>query len=305
MTKNEKGTATPTVSIGMPVYNGAKYIRKAIDSLLSQTFNDFELIISDNASTDSTESICQEYVKKDSRIRYFRQSENMGGGWNFRFVFEEAKGTYFMWAAADDMWSPDWIKRLLDNFSDDVCISFGKIVVIGINDQILTQYSPIHLSSIKLVRLAQFFLWNSAWKANLFYGLYKRSILTANKTDFFRVWNNRWAGADDNRPIFLALQYGRLENDFTACYFKREHPGSTAYQVSSSSFLVKLLNTALPYKTILVHCWFLSIPSKWDVKIMILAILPIDIIRVMITIYKNAFSQFLKKSRFLRLRSRY
>ncbi|WP_126455646.1 glycosyltransferase family 2 protein [Sulfuriflexus mobilis] len=305
MTKNEKGIVTPTVSIGMPVYNGAEYIRKAIDSLLSQTFNDFELIISDNASSDSTEYICQEYVKNDSRIRYFRQPENMGGEWNFRFVFEEAKGTYFMWAAADDMWAPDWIKRLLDNFSEGVCISFGKIVVIGVDDQILTQYHPMQLNSNKLVRLAQFFLWNSAWKANLFYGLYKRSILTENKTEFFSVWNNRWVGADDNRPIFLALQFGRLENDSTACYFKRDHPDSAAYQVSSSSFYMKLLHTAFPYKTILLHCWFLCIPSKWDVKIMLLATLPIDIIRVMATTYKNAFSHLLRKNRLLRRKSRY
>jgi glycosyltransferase involved in cell wall biosynthesis len=293
MTQNEKEKASPYVSIGMPVYNGAKYIRKALDSLLTQTFDDFEIIISDNASTDSTESICQEYLQRDSRIRYIRQPENMGGAWNFRFVFEEARGTYFMWAAADDMWSPDWVERLLDNFSEDVCVSFGKIVVIGINDQVLAKYRPMHLSSIKLVRLAQFFLWNSAWKTNLIYGIYKRSILTANRMDFFRVWNNRWVGADDNRPIFFALQFGRLGNDLTACYFKRDHADSEAYKVPASSFPAKLLHAAFPYRTILLRCWFLSIPSKWDVKLMLLAVLPMDIIRVMLVNYRNAFSRLL------------
>ena len=104
----------PKVSIGMPVYNGEEYIRKALDSLLAQTFTDFELIISDNASTDETEAICREYMKKDSRIRYVRQVENRGGGANFKFVLDEAQGEYFMWAAHDDIRSPNFLSVNLD-----------------------------------------------------------------------------------------------------------------------------------------------------------------------------------------------
>ena len=96
-------TAVPAaVSIGMPVYNGEKYIREALDSLLGQSFTGFELIISDNASTDGTEAICQQYAAKDSRIRYVRQPVNLGALDNFTFVLDEARGGYFMWAAADD-----------------------------------------------------------------------------------------------------------------------------------------------------------------------------------------------------------
>ena len=68
----------PMVSIGMPIYSGERYIREALDSLLAQTFTDFELIISDNASSDRTESICREYAERDARIIYFRQEENIG-----------------------------------------------------------------------------------------------------------------------------------------------------------------------------------------------------------------------------------
>ncbi|MEI6268153.1 MAG: glycosyltransferase [Methylococcaceae bacterium] len=92
----------PTVSIGMPVYNGAEYIREALDSLLAQTFTDFELIISDNASNDTTQEICQKYAEQDSRIRYIRQSTNMGAMPNFTFVLHEARAEYFMWATHDD-----------------------------------------------------------------------------------------------------------------------------------------------------------------------------------------------------------
>ena len=87
----------------MPVFNGEKFIKNAIDSILSQTFKNFELIISDNASTDSTSKICEEYALKDNRIRYFRQSQNFGAVKNFQFVLEQAKCEYFMWTAADDI----------------------------------------------------------------------------------------------------------------------------------------------------------------------------------------------------------
>jgi glycosyltransferase involved in cell wall biosynthesis len=103
---------TPKVSIGMPVFNGEPFIREALDSLLAQTFTDFELIISDNASTDATEDICREYLAKDDRIRYIRQTENLGASQNFQFVLGEAIGQYFMWAAADDLQKPTFVEKL-------------------------------------------------------------------------------------------------------------------------------------------------------------------------------------------------
>jgi glycosyltransferase involved in cell wall biosynthesis len=103
----------PTVSIGMPAFNGEGCIKQAIDSLLSQTFTDFELIISDNASSDGTEKICRAYASSDKRIRYFRQSQNMGAAANFKFVLEQAKADYFMWAAVDDVWRENFITACL------------------------------------------------------------------------------------------------------------------------------------------------------------------------------------------------
>ncbi len=101
----------PKVSIGLPVYNGGKFIRKRLETLLSQTFTDFELIISDNASTDSTSEICKKFEKKDKRIRYIRQESNMGAVWNFNFVLKEARCDYFVWASADDLWHTDFLKK--------------------------------------------------------------------------------------------------------------------------------------------------------------------------------------------------
>lgn len=111
-------TNTPLITIGMPVFNGAETLAAAIESIIGQTLTDFELIISDNCSTDSTADICLKYADQDSRIYYFRQDRNIGACPNFRYVLEQARAKYFSWAAADDVRSPDFFEnniRFLDS----------------------------------------------------------------------------------------------------------------------------------------------------------------------------------------------
>lgn len=103
----------PTASIGVPVYNGENTIGRALDSLLAQTYGDLEIVISDNASTDRTGQICRQYAEKDRRIRYMRQEQNLGPVPNFEQVLHAARGSYFMWAAADDKWSPAYLERMI------------------------------------------------------------------------------------------------------------------------------------------------------------------------------------------------
>jgi glycosyltransferase involved in cell wall biosynthesis len=100
----------PTVSIGVPIFNAEISLCAALESLLSQTFNDFEIIISDNSSFDKTENICRSYLAKDKRIKYYRQIKNIGAEANFLFVLEKSVGKYFMWAAADDVRSNNFIE---------------------------------------------------------------------------------------------------------------------------------------------------------------------------------------------------
>lgn len=95
----------------MPLYNAERYVREALDALLAQDYENFELIISDNASTDETERICREYAARDPRVRYHRAERNMGAVWNFRRVFELSRGEYFMWAAFDDLRAPQYLSR--------------------------------------------------------------------------------------------------------------------------------------------------------------------------------------------------
>lgn len=104
----------PRVSIGLPVHNGERYLSKAIDALLAQSFTDFELIISDNASTDGTEEICRRYQALDGRIRYFRQPVNIGAAANHNFVVERARGEYFKWASHDDLYGRDLLLRCVE-----------------------------------------------------------------------------------------------------------------------------------------------------------------------------------------------
>ena len=103
----------PILTIGMPVFNEQNYIAKAIESLLAQTYKDFILIISDNASTDRTPKISNYYAAQDNRIIYIRHSKNRGAFFNFKCVLEKAKTPFFMWASGHDMWHPQFIEKLL------------------------------------------------------------------------------------------------------------------------------------------------------------------------------------------------
>lgn len=96
----------PRVSIGLPVYNGERYLASAITSILDESFTDLELVICDNASTDTTESICREFAARDHRVRYFRRAENAGAGANFTSTFRLSRGEFFRWHSHDDLADP-------------------------------------------------------------------------------------------------------------------------------------------------------------------------------------------------------
>ena len=103
-----------SVTIGMPVCNGERFLRQALDCWLAQDLRGFQLIISDDASTDSTPAICREYAASDPRIRYLRSERNRGAVWNFNYVFGLAETEFFAWAAQDDWWDPTFLRRCID-----------------------------------------------------------------------------------------------------------------------------------------------------------------------------------------------
>jgi glycosyltransferase involved in cell wall biosynthesis len=109
----------PTLSIGLPVFNGERYLEHALESLLAQSFGDFELILSDNASTDRTETICRSVAARDPRVLYVRNRSNIGAAPNFNQVFRLSSGRYFKWAAHDDVCGPDLARRCLEVLEGD------------------------------------------------------------------------------------------------------------------------------------------------------------------------------------------
>jgi glycosyltransferase involved in cell wall biosynthesis len=112
--KPTNAMSRPRVSIGMPVYNGANYLLRSVQSLLAQDYEDFELIISDNGSSDETEPICHELAGGDCRIRYFRNEINRGAAWNYNNVFRLARGEFFKWAAHDDECHPTMFRGCVE-----------------------------------------------------------------------------------------------------------------------------------------------------------------------------------------------
>jgi glycosyltransferase involved in cell wall biosynthesis len=127
----------PLVSIGLPVYNGGRYLAEAIESILSQTYRHFELIIRDNASTDDTEQICRRFAALDHRIRYFRNAANLGLSRNFNLTAERASGKYFRWAACDDHIAPEYLARCVEALEADatIVLCHSQVRVIGENGE--------------------------------------------------------------------------------------------------------------------------------------------------------------------------
>ena len=170
------------VSIGLPTYNRAGTIQQTIDTLLAQTYRNFELIISDNASTDETEKICEEYAARDSRIRYIRQKENIGAAANFNFVLQEARGEYFMWACDDDLWEPDFIHDLVDLHTKNkqAVVSFCAFDNIAFSGEVLKCGEPVlfpeHETLNTYHRFKKFLLYKGGGN-NYVYGIFKKTYL--------------------------------------------------------------------------------------------------------------------------------
>ena len=138
-------TPQPLVSIGMPVYNGSSYLRVAIDSLLAQTLDDFEIVISDNASEDDTQQICEEYVARDDRVKYSRVAENLGALPNFNRVWELSSGKYFKWASHDDWISPRYLEKCVEAMEadDGIALAYGQMCRIdGEDNTKVLVYAP-------------------------------------------------------------------------------------------------------------------------------------------------------------------
>jgi glycosyltransferase involved in cell wall biosynthesis len=133
----------PIISIGLPVYNGERFLRHALESIIEQSFSNIELIISDNASTDETANICKEFAMRDARIRYMRQAENIGAMRNWNYVAKQARGKYFKWSSASDYSAPDMLASCFDAMEADqsVILCYGQTCLVDQETGKLTEYT--------------------------------------------------------------------------------------------------------------------------------------------------------------------
>jgi glycosyltransferase involved in cell wall biosynthesis len=185
VTSAQPQSHNPRVSIGLPVFNGERYLKFALDSTLAQTFEDFELIICDNASTDATQAIALEFASRDPRIRYHRNDTNLGVNANHNLSFELAKGEYFRWAGSDDVCAPTMLEqyvRFLDGHPDYI-LCYGRTQLIDENGSLLKEYDDgLDLQFDRpCKRLSQ--LLYQLQMVNVTYGLIRASAL--RKTDLF------------------------------------------------------------------------------------------------------------------------
>jgi glycosyltransferase involved in cell wall biosynthesis len=213
-------TTPPRVTVGMPVFNGERFLSEALDSALAQTFGDFEIVISDNASTDATEQICRSYAARDSRVRYFRSDINRGAAWNHNRVFELARGEYFKWWSHDDLCAPEFLQECVAVLDGDpgVVLCFPRAQIIDAERQPVTEHAVAAMTRIDSPRAHERFhgvICPPHWCFQV-YGLARAAVLRETQL----IGN--YAGSDRVLLADLALQ-GRFHEIPRTLFFNREH----------------------------------------------------------------------------------
>ena len=236
------GGQGPRVSIGMPVYNAERYLEEALDSLLGQTYEDFELIISDNASTDRTEGICRSRASEDDRIRYIRNRMNYGVINNFNQVLRISSGEYFKWAASDDVCGPDYLRRAIEVLDSDPSVVLVWARTVGIDGSGRRVDLPAELSDLNsqesvyshdpVVRFRRL-MRHPWWVDGPFYGVIRAEVL---KT---RLHPNHMSG-DQILLTELSL-LGRFFEIPDVTFFSRVHPEKTS-RVSTLAARAQILD---------------------------------------------------------------
>jgi glycosyltransferase involved in cell wall biosynthesis len=210
----------PLVTIGMPTYNGQEYISIALDALLSQSYSQFEIIISDDASTDKTQQICQEYATRDERIHFIKQNRNLGFVKNFNYVLDKAKGDYFMWAGQDDLWDKNFVATLLELLQNNpnTVLAMSNFQNIHEGKKYFV-YKKTHFNNTwsKYKTLIHFL---KTTNLSYFYGLYKTSAL--KKAGGYHADSRPIAKSSDYVTIFRTLLDGKMVYTKEILFFKRD-----------------------------------------------------------------------------------
>jgi glycosyltransferase involved in cell wall biosynthesis len=208
----------PLISIGMPVFNGGKHLKEAITTTLKQTYSNFELIISDDNSTDNSSKIISNYSKKESRIKFFKQKQNIGSIANFNFVLSKARGEFFTWFAQDDIHDKDFLFKLQANIKKTKSVlAMSDYRNFKDNKFYKIYNTPKFLNEDSNKSLSYFF---NTVNLSFFYGLYKTRVLKkigGYHTDF------RWYfQSSDFLTIIKTLLKGKFVFIDEVLFFKRD-----------------------------------------------------------------------------------
>ncbi|MFC9692429.1 glycosyltransferase family 2 protein [Kribbella sp. NPDC056951] len=215
----------PRLSIGLPVYNGEEYLAQSLDAVLGQTYTDFELILSSNASTDGTDDICREYAARDERITFYRQDRNVGAAPHHDFVFQKSHGELFKWASGDDLWGRDLVAKCIDllDANPDAVLTHTYTAAIDGEDNIIQALEyPLHTDAVEAPERLRSQLRDAdlpgAIQADDFYGVIRSDVLRKVKP------HGSFYHADQ---VFMAelVLHGRFLEVPEWLYFRRHHDG--------------------------------------------------------------------------------
>ena len=245
MTSSDRPATTsangaPFVSVGLPVYNGARFLAETLDSHLAQTYENFELIISDNGSTDDTEAICRAYAARDERIKYHRSDENRGGSWNYNNVFHLSSAEYFKWSAHDDLLAPTYLERcveVLHRAPPSVVLAYPKTTIIAEDGSFVRHYEDRldlreptpHRRIRRLVR--------DVVMSNAAFGLMRSSVLAQTRL------LPSFVSSDWVMLFELALR-GQFWEIPERLFFRREHQAMSRYANIGPTEVMKWFNPA-------------------------------------------------------------
>jgi glycosyltransferase involved in cell wall biosynthesis len=248
-TADEKHEKEPLVSIGLPVFNGSRYLVEAIESVLSQTYRHIELIICDNASTDGTEQICRRFVNLDNRVRYFRNPANLGVSRNFNLAVERASGKYFRWAAHDDRIAPEYLSRCVQALEADpmivLCHSQVKVIDENGEDVMDFDFPPGHGASPAPSRRFGDALHHDRWDFEVF-GLIRTDALRCTRLMDRYVASDRVLRAE----LSLLGRYFILPERFC---FDRDHPSRSIRAYPAHHLRAEWFDPALAGRRVFPH----------------------------------------------------
>jgi len=234
----------PRVSVGMPVYNGDRFITEALDAILAQTYQDFELIVSDNASTDRTQEICQAYAAKDRRIKYYRNDRNLGCHRNYNRAFQLASGEYFRWATHDDICAPQSLEKCVEVLEQnpDVVLCYTKTKLIDEHGTVLEQNYDENLllthSPQPQIRFRNLIVdsFSRPYRGQQLFGVMRTSVVATTPL------LGSYSGGDKSFIARMAL-LGKFYEVPEYLFFNREHSQRSSSQEMNSPYLrMRLFN---------------------------------------------------------------